>query len=106
MRFPQFLQRCRQSLKNRSRPAPQPNKFRRRPELEVLENRLLPSTISWTNRGRFGADTDHFAARYGANAETARRDVDQAIADWQGVIQHFYPVSDPNPDPYTYNLSV
>jgi hypothetical protein len=60
-----------------------------RPCLEHLDGRVLLSTIIWDNRGRPGNDSDHFAQYYGAAAETARRDVDQAIADWQATIQDF-----------------
>jgi hypothetical protein len=60
-----------------------------RPWLETLEDRTLPSTIVWINRGSATSDSDNFNAVFGANAATARADVDAALAAWQGVIQNF-----------------
>ncbi len=57
--------------------------------VERLEDRTLPSTILWANRGAPGADTDGFQAVYGANAAQARTVVDAAIDDWEAVIQNF-----------------
>jgi len=63
---------------------------RKGPLIEQLEQRVLLSTIIWTNRGvNGGPDTDNFAATYGANAEVARAIVDRAIDDWETVIENF-----------------
>ena len=64
-------------------------KFRRL-EVEALEERVVPSTILWTNRGMTsGANNDRFDAVFGDRAEIARRVVDAAILSWQNVIQSF-----------------
>src|SRR5262249_27745131 len=55
-----------------------------RPQVEMLEDRLVPSTIVWENRGR-----DLFDQTFGGNAALARRIVDQAIANWSAVIANF-----------------
>src|SRR5262249_13948070 len=57
--------------------------------VEPLEDRNLLSVILWTNRGSATADSDGFNAVFGANAATARRIVDAAIASWEGVIDNF-----------------
>src|SRR5262245_58605859 len=59
------------------------------PQLEVLEDRTVLSTITWQNRGDSMNDTDGFNAVFGANAATARNDVAAAIAAWQAVIANF-----------------
>jgi hypothetical protein len=56
-----------------------------RPSLEVLEDRVVPATIAWMNRG--GAD--NFAAVFGGNANLARSVVDTAISEWQTTISYF-----------------
>jgi hypothetical protein len=56
--------------------------------LEPLEDRTVPSTISWVNRGG-ASDTDNFASVFGANAGAARAVVDAAITSWQRVITSF-----------------
>src|SRR5262245_13795733 len=53
--------------------------------IEALEDRRL-LTISWSNHGAPGSDTDSFQAVYGALAATARADVDQAIAYWNAAV--------------------
>jgi hypothetical protein len=60
-----------------------------RPALEVLEDRTVPSTILWTNRGSYLSDSDHFNAVFGSRATAARAVVDAAIAAWQNVIANF-----------------
>ena len=57
-----------------------------RPWLETLEDRVVPSTITWTNRG---TASDGFAAVFGASAATARADVDAALLAWQRLITDF-----------------
>jgi hypothetical protein len=60
--------------------------FSRRPELEQLEDRTVPSTISWSNRGQA---SDGFAAAFGAHAAAARTAVDAAIDAWERTIVNF-----------------
>jgi hypothetical protein len=60
-----------------------------RPRLECLENRTLPSTIAWTNRGDATTDSDQFNAVFGSRAATARAVVDAALWAWQDIIQNF-----------------
>ena len=62
---------------------------RARLNLESLENRTLPSTIVWTNRGSAYSDTDSFNAVFGGNASLARAVVDSALLAWQNVIASF-----------------
>ena len=58
-------------------------------DLETLEQRDVPSTIAWSNRGTARNDSDNFQAVYGANAPVARRIVREALADWGNTIQNF-----------------
>jgi hypothetical protein len=67
--------------------ARRPQRFR--PSLEVLEDRRVLSTITWTNRGSSATDSDGFGAVFGAQADTARAVVDAAVQSWQNVIQNF-----------------
>jgi hypothetical protein len=60
------------------------------PSLELLEDRLVPSTINWTNRGQA---SDNFATVFGSNAGTARSVVDTAILEWENVISNFNQVN-------------
>lgn len=60
-----------------------------RPSVDVLEDRMVLSTIVWTNRGTPSSDTDGFTAAFGANATLARAIVDRAINDWEEVIIDF-----------------
>ncbi|HVK07343.1 MAG TPA: hypothetical protein VM597_01065 [Gemmataceae bacterium] len=71
-----WLGEQRPSMKSRTRGV--------RPRLETLEDRTVPSNIIWQNRG-----DDRFDDVFGANAELARRVVDAAILDWEGVILDF-----------------
>ncbi len=69
--------------------SPKPGPRRPRPAallLESLENREVPSTITWTNRGQA---SDNFAAVFGTNANLARSVVDTAIGEWTAVISNF-----------------
>jgi hypothetical protein len=59
------------------------------PMLEYLEDRTLPSTIVWGNRGGLGSDTDNFNAVFGSQATAARTEVDAALSYWQNAIQNF-----------------
>jgi hypothetical protein len=54
--------------------------------LETLEDRLVPSTITWTNRGQA---SDNFAAVFGSDAALARSVVDTGIREWTSVIGNF-----------------
>jgi hypothetical protein len=72
--------------------------------LEVLEDRTVPSTILWTNRGTATNDSDGFNGVFGANAEAARNVVARALLDWQLVIVSFN-YSDPNQQD-TYRMTV
>src|SRR5262249_60582624 len=71
-------------------PASQRRRPRSRPSCrlfpEPLEDRTVPSTINWVNRGSPG---DNFATVFGANAGLARSVVDTAINEWQSVIVNF-----------------
>src|SRR5947209_8703023 len=61
----------------------------RRPFLEALEDRLVPSNIVWTNRGQA---SDNFGSTFAStgNASVARNVVDAAITSWQRVITNFH----------------
>src|SRR5580704_16461900 len=59
------------------------------PKLDSLEDRTLPSTIVWANRGTLGSDTDNFNAAFGSQATAARAEVDTALLYWQNAIQNF-----------------
>jgi hypothetical protein len=59
------------------------------PKLDSLEDRTLPSTIVWANRGGLGSDTDNFNAVFGSQATAARAEVDAALLYWQNAIQNF-----------------
>ena len=54
--------------------------------LEALEDRTLLSTITWTNRGNTGNDTDLFNDTFGVNANAARAVVDGVIQQWEDII--------------------
>src|SRR5262245_44666778 len=54
------------------------------PVLEQVEQRMLFSTINWTNRGG-----DDGLGMFGGNANLARQIIDRAISDWQNVITDF-----------------
>src|SRR5262249_23752098 len=60
-----------------------------RPVVEVLEDRLVPSTIEWVNRGSAQNDSDGFNGVFGNNAEVARNVVAAALKSWQDVIVSF-----------------
>src|SRR6516162_5247136 len=78
------------SLRRLGQRRPTPSSRRRpRLELEALENRLVPSTIHWQNRGSPTSDDDGFNAAFGASAQTARADVDAALRSWANTIQDF-----------------
>ncbi len=66
-------------------------KERRRfqPALETLEDRTVPSTILWTNKGDANNDRDGFNSVFGSNAAVARNVVDYALLSWQSVISSF-----------------
>jgi hypothetical protein len=59
------------------------------PRLEPLEERALPSTILWTNRGNDFSDADNFNAVFGLRADQARAVVDAALGAWQAIIPSF-----------------
>jgi hypothetical protein len=85
MRFLQHLNRVRQSFKRGCRNQ-RPERRKQPLVLEGLEERTVPSTITWTNRGQ---NSDNFAAVFGTNANTARSVVDTAIREWTSVISNF-----------------
>src|SRR5262245_10341872 len=47
------------------------------------------ATITWTNRGSSTNDSDNFNSVFGANANTARNVIDQAILNWSRVISDY-----------------
>ncbi len=55
-------------------------------QVELLEDRTLLSTITWTNRGTPG---DEFDSTFGANAPAARAVVDAVLTSWQRAINDF-----------------
>lgn len=59
------------------------------PRLEALEDRTVPSTIVWTNRGGPGNDSDLFGAAFGANANAARGVIDAVLDHWERIIPSF-----------------
>src|SRR5262249_45748841 len=81
----------RQRRTGNAKPAQQrPKQFR--PVLEALEDRVVPSTINWSNRGTANNDSDGFNGVFGPNAETARIAARGALDLWQRVITNFnYP---------------
>src|SRR5262245_14820262 len=93
--LPSIWRRMSSSIQSRVRPnVASGNLMRSRPRaariyLEELEDRTLLSNIVWFNRGSAGSDSDNFNAYYGANADRARAIVDQAIHDWETVIDNF-----------------
>jgi RTX calcium-binding nonapeptide repeat (4 copies) len=72
--------------------------------LERLENRLMLSTINWTNRGdTSGASDSRFDDVFGDLAEQARLVVDTAIDHWERTIVDFnYGAGQGN----TYNVTI
>src|SRR5262245_12051701 len=93
-RWLRLYSRSRNRVKSAQRP-----RHSRRPQVERLEDRTVPSTILWTNRGSFDPlgmpstdplyDKDGFNAVFGPNANLARQDVDAAIRAWENVIVSF-----------------
>jgi Ca2+-binding RTX toxin-like protein len=75
--------------RTRRLPTKRPTRTRARPHLEGLEDRTVPSTIVWNNRGTALFDSDNFGAVFGARADQARAVVDAAIQAWQDVIANF-----------------
>jgi Ca2+-binding RTX toxin-like protein len=75
-----FLSRL---LGQRVRPRPQPRRPIWRPGLEALEDRMVPALV-WNT-----SVADHFGdpSAFGSNAQLARNIVNQAIADWNAVVQ-------------------
>jgi hypothetical protein len=57
-----------------------------RPYFEQLEDRTLPSSIVWTNRG---TASDGFDLAFPSQADLARSVVDAAIDSWERVIVNF-----------------
>src|SRR5690348_5928709 len=66
------------------------------PAWEHLEVRRLLSSILWINKGSATSDDDNFTATFGADADIARADVQQALNDWASIIQNFNFSSGPN----------
>jgi hypothetical protein len=58
-------------------------------QCERLEDRTVPSTFVWTNRGNSILDSDGFNAVFAGNAATARAVVDAALSSWQNIISNF-----------------
>lgn len=76
-----------------------------KPRLEILEDRTVPSTIRWTNRGTLFNDSDGFNSVFGgAGAVLARNVVQAALTSWQNVIASFN-YSDPALND-TYNMTI
>ncbi len=57
-----------------------------RPRLICLEDRTVPSTITWTNRGQA---SDRFDSTFGANANLARGVIDATLTSWTRVLTSF-----------------
>lgn len=76
-----------------------------RPAVEALEDRVVPSTITWVNRGDAVDDSDRFGEVFGAQAETARRVADAAIDAWERVITDFN-YGGSQPDNFDLTLSM
>ena len=77
-----------------------------KPGLESLEDRAVPSSMVWANRGQ---ESDRFAAVFGDRAEAARKVVDYSLASWGKVIVNLnQPAIDASPDKntITYNVSM
>ena len=72
--------------------------IRSAPLCEHLEVRRLLSSIIWTNKGTDASDDDNFNATFGADADIARADVQQALDDWASIIQNFNFSSGSKPD--------
>ena len=70
----------------RLRKAPRREKRRARLQLEALEDRMVPSTLLWANRGSLTNDSDDFNKTFGTNAYKARQVVDAALQEWGSVI--------------------
>src|SRR5215217_79036 len=78
-----WLPRRKRGLKQAPRRAPRRVGLR----LEALEDRVVPSTMHWVNRGNTsGVGNDFFNDVFGANATLARRVVDSALQQWANVI--------------------
>ncbi len=75
-----------------------------KPGLESLEDRAVPSSMVWANRGQ---ESDRFVAVFGANAEAARKVVDYSLASWGKVIVNLnQPAIDASPDKNTITFTV
>src|SRR5262249_34611900 len=78
-------------------------KGKRRLALESLEDRVVPSTINWVNRGMV---SDNFDTAFGSNAALARQVVDTAINEWQFAIQNFNQVGHGDNNHIDVNVSI
>ena len=75
-----------------------------RPQVEALEDRAVPSSMVWANRGQ---ESDRFAAVFGDRAEAARKVVDYSLASWGKVIVNLnQPAIDASPDKNTITFTV
>jgi hypothetical protein len=111
-RFEQFLADLKSRFSSSRQPKTGRKNDRYRPRLEVLEDRVVPSTIRWVNRGNgdgftglFGTaliDTNNNGTPDTPRDTVARRVVDAAIDAWERVIEDFN-YSEGN---YIYKLTV
>ena len=75
-----------------------------KPCVEGLEDRAVPSSMVWANRGQ---ESDRFAAVFGDRAEAARKVVDYCLNSWGKVIVNLnQPAIDASPDKNTITYTV
>ena len=94
------MQRRRDTSKNRRKQIGNVNRY----ACELLESRLLLSTITWTNQGSPSNDSDGFNTAFGGNSTSARNVVAAALLNWQHIISSFNYSSTSYSD--TYHITI
>ena len=72
-------------------------------QIDVLEARILPSNLVWSNRGQA---SDRFTEVFGTNAEPARRVADAALASWARALDKLNLPGQADPNRYELTISM